>query len=252
MTLAASAFVPPNSAMASSLPMSGFLPISAVNHTLQTSASVSYNEGREDDTVAPMDERALTLQGRIAMACEHAGHNINDPAPERQAEARKFLQAAAGWTSRMAVSDWFSPEPPKVLTTKALLGISDSCRVDMRWLATGDGDMLPRQLPTDVLDVAKLLDKIQDSALRRAAVALARVVAVDPLAQVTRQAEAQRWSAAIQRIADGLETMEDGELKKLAVAWATTAAFNPERLPRETSPAGTPARRATDKRPARS
>lgn len=251
MTLAAPAFVPPNSAMASSLRMSDLLPIAAVKHTLQETASASYTASDGADTVAPMDERALTMQGRIFMACENAGFNLLDDSPAKRAEARKFLQQAAGWTSRMAVAEWFSDSPPKVLKMMPLIGIADACRVDMRWLATGEGDMHPRQLPTDVLDVAKLLDKIQEPKLRKMAIQHARLLALDPLGQVTKLADAQRWTPNVQHIADGLESIEDPAQRKIAIAWATTAAFNPEQLPLDLPTAGSSAPRASGKRAAK-
>jgi hypothetical protein len=239
--------------MASALLMSSLLPMVAVKHTLQDGASPSYNADEPGLTVPDMDERANTLSGRIRIACENAGHFVDDSDPAKQAAARKALQAAAGWTSRMAVSEWLSESPPQALTVKSLLGIAKEMRVDVRWLATGEGEMLPKQLPSDVLDVARLLDRIQDPKLRRAAVALARVIAVDPIGQmatsVSTIAETQRWTPNVQHIADGLEAIEDDELKRLAIAWATRAAFNPEQLPREIDEPPTPQRRATDRRP---
>jgi len=253
MTLAASALVPPNRAMASSLPMSALLHIDAVKHNLQETASTSYTVEEAGINVPDMDERARTLSGRIRIACENAGHSVDDKDPAKQAAARKALQQAAGWTSRMAVSEWLSDSPPKTLSAAALVGIADATRVDIRWLATGMGDMQSKQLPTDVVDVARLLNRIPDPALRRAAIGLARVVATDPMGQLantmTTMAEHQRWAPQIQRIADGLESLEDGELKKLAIAWATTAAFTPEQLPKEVEPPEVPTRRASDRRP---
>jgi hypothetical protein len=213
-------------------------------------------EDEPGSNVPDMDERARTLSGRIRMACEHAGHPLDDADPAKRAAARKALQAAAGWTTRMAVSEWLGESPPKEPKVAPLVGIADAMHVDLRWLATGEGSMIPRQLPTDVLDIARLLNRIQDPTLRRAAIGLARVVATDPVGQLANtmntMADQQRWSPNVQRIADALESLEEGDTKKLAIAWATTAAFNPERLPTGIEPVEVPARRASDRRPTKS
>lgn len=243
---AAVSFTPPNRASASAFAIpSTFVSMTEVNHTFSLAATFVDEQAPAGLTLPAMLEQD-PVRDRLKLACKEAGYGGDgDTAASRGAIAKVL------GISKTAVAKLFNGDTNNFKPAHLFI-VADLLKVDARWLATGAGEMHPTVLPTDVMDVARLLHRIADTTMRRGAVNLARSVAVDPMAQMAKLAEGQRWSSNVQRIADGLETMDDGELKKAAMAWATTAAFNPERLPRDTPPAEAPARRATDKRSAKS
>lgn len=249
MSFAADVPVPPRSLIASDLFMVSNLPMEEFNHGLTANSTEVETAELEALTLPSMLEQTPVGQ-RLRTACEVAGFGVGGDTPASRAALGKALGVSAA-----AISKLFSGQSA-TLNAANLFAAADLLNVDPRWLATGQGEMRPAHLPTDVLDLAQVLHKIQEPALRRATLAVVRVIANDPLGQMansmTKLADAQRWSPNVQRIADGLETMEDGGLKRVAIAWAMTAAFNPERLPREEDEPEVPARRASDKRLAKS
>lgn len=191
------------------------------------------------------------LSERVKKAAELAGYGPGGDS----AASRKAVMAATGM-SKMGISKLFNGKSEDI-TVMNLFLIADLFKVDARWLGTGYGDIRQASLPTDAQDVAAKLSAIQDPATRRAAIAAARLVASDPAMHIANimdgVSETHRWTPSVKRIADGLEAMEDGELKHIAIAWATTAAFNPERLPQdETGPKTQVAARANSTRRAKS
>lgn len=243
MSLAAAAGLPPPSAIASAFVSDSGCSMPEFNHSLSASSTVVYAEQQDDGTLVPMHDLP-PVGPRLKAACkERFGGDGDTPA------ARAFLCRELQ-ISPAAVSKLFLGTSAS-LSVANVFAVSQLLHVDARWLATGQGEMRPSQLPTDVSDVARLLHGISDPSIRKMAVGLAHDMARNPAEYVSGRLEARRWSPDVQAIADRLESLEPGQLKDLALAWATTAAFNPDRLLREDVPALTPRRRATDKRPAK-
>jgi hypothetical protein len=244
MRFAAAVAVPPSCRIASAFFRESEVCMAEFNHSLNVDSTVVYSEPLPPLTLAAMLEQE-PVHTRLKSASEAAGYGGDT------AIARAKLGAALH-ISPAAVAKLFNGETTALKAINCFAA-ADLFGVDARWLATGQGEMRPQALPTDVQDVARMLHKIQSPEVRRVAVQLARIIAADPLGQISLSmgafADGQRWSPTVTRVADGLEGIADAELKKLAIAWATTAAFNPERLPQaEETAAKVPARRATDKR----
>ncbi len=246
MRLAAAVAVPPSCLIASDLSVMSGLPMTEFNHSSEVSSTVVYSEPQEALTLAAMLEHD-PIHTRLKLASEAAGFGAGGDTALARAKLGAALRISPAAVAKLFNGESATLKAVNVFAAAELFG------VDARWLATGLGEMRPAVLPTDVQDVARLLHKIQPPDVRRAAIQMARVIATDPLGQLASSmsaiAEGQRWSSAVQHIADGLEKMEDGDLKRLAIAWATTAAFNPERLRK--AEAGEPIvleRRASDRR----
>lgn len=190
------------------------------------------------------------IHKRLKLASEEAGYGAGGDSAAARAKLCETLNISPAAVAKLFNGKSGSLKAVNVFAAAELFG------VDARWLATGKGEMKPSALPTDVQDVARLLHKLQPPDVRRQAIQMARVVATDPLGKAASLmgaiAEGRRWSVAVVEIADGLEAIEDPERRGRAIAWANRAVFNTDQLPKvPLVDSAVPARRATDRRPAR-